>query len=117
MPPFRFCRHPLSAIAREFVVARGDGAVVFDFIEEALDEIALAIEHEIAIALRLAVGFWRDHRSDWPLIECVDQRIGTLSLVPDERTWIDILEQRAGASQAMFLPWRQHQVTGITVGI
>jgi len=40
-------------ISSEFVVARGDGAVVFDFIEEALDEIALAIEHEIAIALRL----------------------------------------------------------------
>src|SRR5882672_9672432 len=53
--------------------------VVFDFVEEALDEIALAIEHEITIALRLAVGFWWDHRSDGSLIECVDQRIGVVS--------------------------------------
>src|SRR5260370_9213966 len=101
-------------ISSEFVVARGDGPVVFDFVEEALDEIALAIEHEIAIALRLAVGFWRDHRSDGSLIECVDQRIGVVSLVADERPWIDIFEQRSRASQVMFLPWRQHQVTGIT---
>ena len=49
---------------REFVVARGDGAVVFDFVEEALDEIALAIEREVTITLRLTVGFWRDHRRD-----------------------------------------------------
>ena len=41
----------------EFVVARGDGPIVLDFVEEPLNEISLAIEREIAIALHLAVGF------------------------------------------------------------
>src|SRR5260370_8113623 len=91
-------------ISSEFVVARGDGPVVFDFVEEALDEIALAIEHEIAIALRLAVGFWRDHRSDLPLIECVDQRIAVVGLVSADRTLIDIFDQRARATQGTLLP-------------
>jgi hypothetical protein len=43
---------------------------VFDFVEEALDEIALAIEHEITSTLHFAVGLWRDHRNDCALIEC-----------------------------------------------
>ena len=90
---------------------------VFDFVEEPLNKISLAIEREIAIPLHLAVGFWRDHRSDGSLIECVDQRIGVVSLVADERTRIGIFEQRLRASQVMDLPWRQHQVTGITQGI
>jgi hypothetical protein len=90
---------------------------VLDFVEEALDEIALAIEREITIALYLAVGLWRDHWSDCPLIERFDQRIGVVSLIADERTWIGILEQRLRASQVMVLPWRQHQAERIAQGI
>ncbi len=90
---------------------------MLDFVEEPLDEISLAIEREITIALHLAVGFWRDHWSDCPLIECVDQRIGVVSLVAEERMRIGIFEQRLRASQVMVLPWRQHQVARITQGI
>ena len=101
----------------EFIVARGDGPIVLDFVEEPFDEISLAIERKIAIALHLTVGFWRDHWSDCPLIECVDQRIGVVGLVADERMRIGIFEQRLCASQVMVLPWRQHQVARITQGI
>ena len=101
----------------EFIIARGDGPIMLDFVEESLDEIALAIEREITIALHLAVGFWRDHWSDCPLIECVDQRIGVVSFVAEKRTRIGIFEQRVRASQVMVLPWRQHQVARITQGI
>ena len=104
-------------ISSEFVVARGDGPVMLDFVEEALDEIALTIGRKIAIALHPAVGFWRDHRGDCALIECVDQRIGVVSLVADERARIGIFKQRLRASQIMVLPRRQHQATGITQGI
>ena len=90
---------------------------MLDLVEEALDKIALAIEHEVAIALHVAVGFWRDHRSDCTLVEGVDQRIGVVSLVADERTRLGIFEQRLRASQVMVLPWSQHQVTGITQSI
>ena len=37
---------------------------MLEFIEEALDEIALAIERKIATARRLAVGLRRNHRRD-----------------------------------------------------
>ena len=45
-------------ISGEFVVARGDGAKVLEFVEEALDEIAFAVEREVAILRGLAIGLW-----------------------------------------------------------
>ena len=42
-------------ICGEFVVARGDGAKVLEFIEETLDEIALAIERKVASPRDLSV--------------------------------------------------------------
>jgi hypothetical protein len=41
-------------IARGFLVARGDGPKMLDCIEEPLDEVALGIEREVAIAFDLA---------------------------------------------------------------
>ena len=46
-------------ISGEFVVTCGDGAEVLEFVEEALDEIALAIKSEIADSRTLC---------DWPLV-------------------------------------------------
>ena len=37
-------------ISCEFVVSRGDGPEMFEFVEEALDEIAFAIKREVARA-------------------------------------------------------------------
>ena len=65
---------------------------MLDFVEEALDEIALAIKHEITVARHLAVGLWRDHWNDGPPIEAVDQRIGVVSLVADEGARISRFE-------------------------
>jgi len=54
-------------ILGEFVVARRDGREVLNFIEEALDEIALAVECEIAIALGLSIGFGGNYGRDFSL--------------------------------------------------
>ena len=80
-------------ISSEFVIPRGDGSIVLDFVEKSLDEVAFAIEFEITLALHLAVCLWRNHREDCPLIERADQRIGVVSLVADERTRVGVFEQ------------------------
>ena len=90
---------------------------MLDFVEEALDEIAFAIEHEIAVPLHFAVGLWRNHRRDGSLFERVDQRISVVSLVGEERARIGVFEQRLRASQVMDLPRREQQVARITQGI
>jgi hypothetical protein len=38
-----------AEISSEFVVARGDGLKIIELIEEALDEIAFAVEREVAV--------------------------------------------------------------------
>ena len=90
---------------------------MLDFVEEALDEIALAIEREITIALHLAVGLWRNHWNDCPLIERIDQLIGVVSLIADEGARISCFKQEFCAREIMVLPWRQHQAEGIAQGI
>ena len=45
-------------ISCEFVVSRGDCPEMFEFVEEALDEIALAVEREVASPRDLAIGLW-----------------------------------------------------------
>jgi hypothetical protein len=45
----------------ELVVARGDGAELFELVEETLNEIAVAVEGEVARAQGFSVGFgWDD---------------------------------------------------------
>jgi hypothetical protein len=104
-------------ISREFVISRGDAPVMFDFVEETFDEIALTVEREITVALCFAIGLRWNHRCDCPLIECVDQRISIIGFVGEERTRINVFKQWLGARQIMGLPRRQHHVAGISQGI
>ena len=104
-------------ISGEFVVGCGDGAKVLEFIEEAFDEIALAIKCEIARSRRLAVGFWRNYRGDFSLGERFDQLIGVVGLVANQGRWIGLVKQRLRASQIVGLPRREHHIDGIAESI
>jgi hypothetical protein len=104
-------------ISGEFVVACGDGAKVLEFIEEALDEVAFAVEREIASTLDFAIGLWRNYRADLTPVEGVDQRVGVVRFVSEQSPGIDVFDQRFRASQIMRLPGREHQLDGIAKGI
>jgi hypothetical protein len=101
-------------ISGEFVVACGDRTKVLEFVEEALDEVALAIEREIATARRLAVGLRRNHRRDVAPGERVDEWVGVEGLVAKQRPWIDSVQQRLRASQIVSLSGREHHFDGIS---
>ena len=100
-------------IPGELVIARGDGAKVLEFIEETLDEIALAIERKVASPRHLSVSLRRDHRGDLSLCESIEQCIGIVSLVAEQGLWIGPFEQRFCARQIMGLPGREHHIDGI----
>jgi len=100
-------------ISGEFVVAGGDGAKVLEFVEEAFDEIALAVKSKVTRPRCLAVGLWGNHRGDVALGERVEQRIGVIGLVPDQGFWIGRGKQRLRTGEIVSLPGRQHQVDGI----
>jgi hypothetical protein len=69
---------------------------VLQFVEEALDEVALAVEGEVRRPRLLAVGLRRDDRRDSPLLERLDERVGVVALVGDDGVGLKRFEQRLG---------------------
>jgi hypothetical protein len=109
--------HSGNKISGEFVVACGDSSKVLEFIEEALDEVAFAVEREIANPVGFAVRFWRDDRSDFALGQGGDKRIGVEGLVGDQGVGIGGFNQIRGARQIMGLTWGEDQVDRIAKSI
>ncbi len=104
-------------IAGELVVACGDGAVVLEFVEEPLDEVALCVEGEVAGALDGAIGLGRDDRCDSPSGQGVDQVIGVVSLVGEQSLKVDVLDQRLGLAEVRSLARRQQQLDRVAQSI
>lgn len=70
-----------EVIACGFFITGGDATKILDGIEEAFDEIAFAVECKVAVALDLAVCFWRDHRLDGTHLKALDEGVTVISLV------------------------------------
>jgi hypothetical protein len=104
-------------ISCEFVISRGDCPEMFEFVEEAFDEIALAIKREVARAWDFAVGLGGNHGGDVSPGKGLDQHVGVVSLVPDQRLRLDIVKQRLRAGQIVSLAWGEHQRDGVAEGI
>ena len=101
----------------ELVVAGGDGPKMFELVEETLNEIAFAVEGEIARARRFSVGFgWNDWR-DRSSVEGADEGVGVERLVGDQSAGIDGFDQRFGASQIVILARAEHHLDGIAEGV
>ena len=94
-------------VAGGLFVTCGDGPEVFDGIEEALDEIAFGVECEVAVALGLAIGFWRDDRFDGAHFKAFDEAVGVISLVGDHGPGFNLSRQRLGLCDVMGLAARE----------
>ena len=81
-------------------VTGGDAAEVLDGVEEPLDEIALAIEREIAVAFDLAVRFRRDHRFDGAHFQGLDEAVAVVPLVAEEGCGRDLSSSTSMRSSA-----------------
>ena len=104
-------------VSGELVVACCDGAKVLEFVEKALDEVALAIEIKITCQWNCAAGVGRDDRGDLPIGEGLDEGVGVVSLVADESRRLGMLKQRLCTSKIVGLSWRKHQLDRIAQGI
>ena len=91
-------------VACGFLVARGDAPEVLESIEEALDEIAFAVERVVALALDFPVRLGRDDGPDRPDIERGDEAVAVVSLVTDQSLRLDLRGQMFGAGDVMRLP-------------
>ena len=86
-------------------------------IEETFDEIAFAVEGEIARAGRFSVGFGWDDRGDRSIVEGGDEGVGVEGLVGDQRAGIDGFDQRFGAHEIVILARAEHHLDWIAEGV
>ena len=101
----------------EFVVTGGDGAEVLERIEETLDEIAFAVEGEVARARGVSVGFGWDDWDDRSIAEGGDEAVGVERLIGDQSAGIDGFDERLSASQIVILARAEHHFDRIADGV
>ena len=101
----------------ELVVTRRDGPEMLEQVEEALDEIAFAVEDEVARAGDFSVGLGWDDGDDRSIVEGSDEGVGVEGLVGDQRSGIDGLDQRFGASEIVILARAEHHLDRIAEGV
>jgi len=104
-------------ISREFVVAGGDSAEVFECVEESFDEIAFAIEGEVAVSLNETIGLGRNDRFDASGLEGQDQSIRVIGFVREKGLRGEIFQQRFCLAQIRGLPRGQGEGDGIAQSI
>jgi hypothetical protein len=81
-------------VAGGFVVTRGDASEVLEFIEEALDEVALSVEGAVERALDLAVRTGRDVSSAAAASDQIDTGARVIAAIGDEiTTGLELLDQ------------------------
>ena len=101
----------------ELVVTRGDGAEMLERVEEALNEIAFAVEDEVARTRGFPVGFGWDDRDDRSIVEDGDEGVGVERLVGDQSAGIDGFDERLSASQIVILARAEHHLDRIAEGV
>jgi hypothetical protein len=93
-----------------------DATVLLEGVEEALDEIALAIEGEVGLARLTAIGLWWNDGRDATFIERLDERVAVVAFVGQQRRGLDPLvefvEQGHGLIDIGGLARRQRQRDG-----
>lgn len=100
------------------VVSRGDSSVVFEFVEEALDQVSLSIDPLAEREAGFSVALWRDDGPGAALIGKAADGISIIGSVGEEdRTFIKVVEQRQCFRAVMVLARRQVEADGPSFGI
>ena len=90
---------------------------MLELVEKTLNEIAFAIEDEVARAWGFSVGFGWDDRDDRSIVEGGDEGVGVERLVSDQGAGIDGFDERLSASQIVILAGAEHHLDRIAEGV
>ena len=90
---------------------------MFERVEETLDEIAFAIEDEVARAGGFSVAFGWDDWRDRASVEAADEGVSVEGLVGDQSAGVDGFDQRLGASQIVILARAEHHLDRIAESV
>ena len=104
---------------RLIFVPRKDYPVVFDFIEEALNQMALFVNKPVALAGLGPAATRRDDRLHAPFLDGLHERIGVIALVADKGigTCRSQCQQSLGLTDVAALSAGQHELQWVSQGI
>ncbi len=106
--------NPGEKVARSFIIPRGDGAKLFEFAEEVLDQVARLIEVFVIVARIFSVAFGRDDSALTGFLKRIDHAfIGIERFIGDHGIGLDGGKKRIGAVQIMSLARREQEVSRI----
>lgn len=100
-----------------FFVARRDGSELFDVIEEALDQVALGIEREVAVAFDRTIRFRRDDGLDRAHFQAFDEAVGVIAFVREEGLRPHLGGEGLGLIDVVDLPAGEAERQGIAQGV
>ena len=103
--------------ACEFIIACCDCSEAFEFTEEALDEVAFAIEDEIGFALDASIGFRRNDGCDAASFQGLDQGVCIIGLIRKKGFRLDLFEQRCGLAEIGCLAGRERHGNGVAKSV
>ncbi|HEX8166232.1 MAG TPA: hypothetical protein VF601_10650 [Beijerinckiaceae bacterium] len=101
-----------AAVAGGLFVAGGDTAEVFELVEEALDEVAMAVEVRIDRALDLAVAAGRDVEAPAGGLDEVEDGAGVVAPVGDDIAARHALDEGRHRSLVAGLSGQEHDADG-----
>ena len=100
----------------EFVVAGGDGSEMLEHVEETLNEIAFAIEGEVARAGSFPVGFGWDDGDNRSIVEAMKASASN-AFIGDQSAGIGGFDERFGAGEIVILARAEHHLDRIAEGV
>jgi hypothetical protein len=101
----------------EFVEACGDASVLLELSKKALDKIALAVEGKVGFARFFSVRFGRDYGGNAARLEACDEGVRVIALVSEDRSSLDLFEQRLGLFDIMHLALRNRKYQRVAEGV
>ena len=105
-------------VSRGFVVACGDGTILFELAEEILDEMSRLIDVSVKIPLDFAAASGRDDERLSATKQGLDDTFVSIEgLVGQQSVGRHVRQQRVGALQIVGLARRQQKAQGIAQGI
>lgn len=90
--------HAGEEVFGPFVVSRGDGSIMFDFVEEALDEISATIQVETEGRRVFTVRHGLDVGPCAALVEALPQRVAVIGAVGEKDLPLDQGVEHAGCA-------------------
>ena len=100
-----------------FLITRGDASEGLELTEEVFDQMAPAVDMEVAGDGLLAVCFGRDDRLRTAIVQLSAQPVDIEGLVGQERQDLDILDKRLDADAVMPLTGQENEAGQIALRV